>query len=150
MDMDLIRHNDTNGDGMMKALSLPADVYTNPVSFIRTVRKGLPGLVIKQAIQELSADRDVFARLLKTDSGNLHRFYKRKALSRVQSEEVLDTVKVYVEAGTVFGGREGSHEWLHTVILALFGSHPVDLLDTFVGRELVRQVLRKISYGEFS
>lgn len=150
MDMDLIGTNDTNGNEMMAALSLPGDVYTNPVSFIRTVRKGLPGSVLKQAIQALSADRDVFIRLLETDSGNLHRFYKRKALSRAQSEEVLDTVKLYVEAGKVFGDREVGHEWLHTEIAALSGSRPVDLLDTFAGRELVRQVLRKISYGEFS
>lgn len=150
MEMDLIGQDDTNANGMMAALSLPGDVYTNPASFIRTVRQGLPGLVLKQAIQELSADRDVFVRLLETDSGNLHRFYKRKALGRAQSEEVLDTVKLYIEAGQVFGNREVSHVWLHTGMTALSGSRPVDLLDTFAGRELVRQALRKISYGEFS
>lgn len=150
MDMDLIRQNDTNDRGVMAALSLPGDVYTNPVSFIRTVRKGLPGQVLKQAIQALSVDRDVLVRLLETDSGNLHRFYKRKALSRTQSEEVLDTVKLYVEVGKVFGDDDMGHEWLHTEVPALSGARPIDLLDTFAGRELVRQVLRKISYGEFS
>ncbi|WP_415843667.1 antitoxin Xre/MbcA/ParS toxin-binding domain-containing protein [Vreelandella rituensis] len=43
-----------------------------------------------------------------------------------------------------------AQEWLHSEVPALSGSRPVDLFDTFAGREMVRQVLRKISYGEFS
>lgn len=150
MDMDHIRQDDTNVNGIMSGLSLPADVYTNPASYIRTVREGLPGAVLQQAIERLSADRDVFVRLLETDSGNLHRFYKRKALGRAQSEEVLDTVKLYLEASTVVGDREIGHEWLHSQVSALSGARPVDLLDTFAGRGLIRQVLRKIRHGEFS
>lgn len=150
MDMDLIGQGDTKGNGVVATLGLPGDVYTDPVSFIKTVREGLPGLVLKRVVERLSVDRDVFVRLLETDSGNLHRFYKRKALGRAQSEEVLDTVKLYVEAGKVFGDHEVVQEWLRTEVPALAGSRPVDLLDTFAGRELVRQVLRKISYGEFS
>ncbi|MEL7983112.1 antitoxin Xre/MbcA/ParS toxin-binding domain-containing protein [Vreelandella titanicae] len=148
--MDLIEKNGTINNGIMAEVSLPRDVYTDPATFIRTVREGLSGRVLKQAIDALSADRDLFVRLLETDSGNLHRFYKRKALGRAQSEEVLDTLKLYVETGKVFGDREIGQEWLHTEVPALSGTRPIDLLDTFAGREMVRQVLRKISYGEFS
>lgn len=62
----------------------------------------------------------------------------------------MEAWKIYVEANKVFGDREIAHEWLHTEISALSGARPVDLLDTFAGRELVRQVLGKISYGDFS
>lgn len=148
--LDLIEKDSTSGNKMMAEVSVPRDVYTDPVAFIRTVRDGLPGRVLKQAINAFPADRDLFVRLLETDSGNLHRFYKRKALGRGQSEEVLDTLKLYVETAKVFGDREISQEWLHTEVPALSGARPVDLLDTFTGREMVRQVLRKISYGEFS
>ena len=40
--------------------------------------------------------------------------YKRKALGRAQSEEVLDTLKLYVEAGKVLGDRDSAQEWLHS------------------------------------
>ncbi|WP_348815586.1 MbcA/ParS/Xre antitoxin family protein [Halomonas sp. H10-59] len=148
--MELLEKDRAAGGGVMAQIDLPREVYTDSAAFIRTVRQGLPGSVLKQAIDALSADRDLFVRLLETDSGNLHRFYKRKALGRAQSEEVLDTLKLFVEVGEVFADEAVGHQWLHVEVPALAGSRPIELLDTFAGRELVRQVLRKISHGDFS
>lgn len=69
--------------------------------------------------ERLSAGRDIIVRLLETDSGNLHRFYKRNALGRARGEDVLDTVKLYVEAGKIFDDRELAREWLHSEVLVL-------------------------------
>lgn len=104
-------------------------MYTAQVAFIRAVRKGLPGRVLQKAVNALPVDRDVFVRLLETDPGNLHRLYKRKALGRAQSEEVLDTLKLYVEAGNVFGDCDSAQEWLHSEVRTLNGSRPIDLFD---------------------
>lgn len=147
--MELIEHN--SGDTLMLAdLGLPREVYTDQVAFIKAVREGLPGRVLQKAVNALRSDRDVFVRLLETDSSNLHRFFKRKSLGRVHSEEVLDTLKLYIEAATVFEDPEIAQEWLHSEIRALGGSRPVDLFDTFAGRDMVRDVLAKIEFGEFS
>ncbi|CAO1661431.1 MULTISPECIES: antitoxin Xre/MbcA/ParS toxin-binding domain-containing protein [Vreelandella] len=147
--MDLIEQ-DNSGTRMLGDIGLPRDVYADQVAFIRAVREGLSGRVLQRAINALRGDRDVFVRLLETDSGNLHRLYKRKALGRAQSEEVLDTLKLYVETGQVFGDRDIAQEWLHSEVRALNGSRPIDLFDTFTGREMVRDVLGKIEFGEFS
>lgn len=146
--MDLIEKDGTSNNWIMADVSLPHDVYTDPVVFIRTVKEGLPGHVLKQAVNALSTDRALFVQLLETNSANLHRFYKRKALGRAQSEGVLDTLKLYVETVNAFGKREIGEKWLHTEVPALSGARPIDLLETFTGREMVRQVLRKISCGE--
>lgn len=148
--MRVIERELVSGSEIMGEMGLPCEVYCDEVAFIRLVREGVPGYVLRKAVQALPADRDVFVRLLETDSGNLHRFYKRKSLSRGQGEEVLDTLKLYIEAAKVFADREIAQEWLHSKVPALSGSRPVDLFDTFAGRNMVRQVLRKISYGEFS
>lgn len=54
-----------------------------------------------------------------------------------------------VRAASVFGSREQGNEWLMAQVPALGSERPVDLCDTFEGRALVREALRKIEYGEF-
>lgn len=71
--MDLTEQ-DNCGTRMLGDIGLPLDVYADQVAFIRAVREGLSGRVLQKAVNALRGDRDVFVRLLETDSGNLHRF----------------------------------------------------------------------------
>lgn len=119
--MDLIEQDDC-GDRMLGDIGLTSDVYADLAAFIRAVREGLSGRVLQKTINALDSDRDVFVRLLETDSSKLRRLYKRKALGRAHSEEVLDTLKLYVEAGKVFGDRDIAQEWLHSEVRALNGA----------------------------
>lgn len=130
--------------------SLPKRVFSDEVAFIQQVRQGISGRVVVEAIEAFGGDRELFVRLLETTSGNLHRYYRRAALGRSESEEILDALDVLRYAIQVFGSGELAREWLKCEVPALSGSRPVDLLDTFKGREVVRQVLGKIEYGEFS
>jgi putative toxin-antitoxin system antitoxin component (TIGR02293 family) len=130
-------------------LSIPPDALNDEMTFIRTVRSGIPGQVVKEAV-ELLGNRELFVKLLHTSSANLNRYYRRKALDTVDSEEVLDTLRVYFEACRIWGDPDTAREWLHAPVPALVGERPVDLFDTFEGRQWVRQVLRKIEHGEFS
>lgn len=141
-----------NGDGEegIRGVNVPPAVYRNKVAFIQTVREGISGSVVKQAIHALGDNRELFVKLLETTPGNLHRFYKRKALSRADSEEVLDVLRVFYHTRQVFGDGDKALRWLNTPIPALSGEKPLDLFDTFEGRCLVREVLRKVEYGEFS
>ena len=134
----------------VRGVKLPPAVYCDKVAFIQTVREGISGSVVKQAIHALGDNRELFVRLLETTPGNLHRFYKRKTLSRTDSEEVLDVLRVYYQTTQVFGARDKALRWLNTPIPALSGEKPFDLFDTFEGRQLVREVLRKVEFGEFS
>ena len=53
--------------------------------------------MVRQAVS-IPGHREVFVRLLGTTGGNLNRFYRRKALSPVQSEGVLDLLCVLARA----------------------------------------------------
>ena len=87
--------------------------------------------------------------LLGTTSGNLHRVYRRKALGPAQSEALLDTLRVFGHAERTFAGLVRAREWLETALPALGGQRPIDLCDTFEGRRLVQNAIRRIEYGEF-
>ncbi len=138
-----------NVAALLENVNVSPEVLTDRGAFIQAVRQGIPGLAVKQAVAVLG-ERELFIRLLDTTSANLSRFYRKKALTRADSEEVLDTLRLFQYAVTAFEDKEIAQEWLHTRIPALAGERPVDLFDTFEGRTLVRESLRAIEYGEFS
>ncbi|OHZ01209.1 antitoxin Xre/MbcA/ParS toxin-binding domain-containing protein [Salinicola sp. MIT1003] len=133
----------------LKGVNIPESVFHDQREYIKVVRHGIQGSVIKEAMIAMGVNRDVFLRLLDVDSSNLSKYYRRR-LHRKDSEEVLDTLRVYREAVNVFGNVEVARDWLGTPINALSGSKPIDMFDTSEGRSLVRSILRKIEHGEFS
>ncbi len=141
-------HQDTGSCGQIEGIDIPATVFSDRNSFIRAARRGLPGEVIRQAVNILG-HREVFVRLLGTTRGNLNRHYCRKALSPVQSEGILDMLRVFARAITVFGDVNSAREWLDTTLPAMGGHSPLEMCDTFTGRALVQGALNKIEYGEF-
>ena len=133
---------------LFKSIGLPAEAFTNQAEFIRYSREGIPGDVVKRAVEVLG-NRDLFVRILDTTSSNLSRYYRRKKMSRVDSEETLDALRLYGQAVMVFGSLEKAGEWIRTPLPALAGDRPEALFDTFEGRHWIAQALRKIEYGEF-
>lgn len=132
----------------IRGIKVPPAVFSDHETFIETTRKGLSGKIVKQAVDALG-HRDLFVRLLETTTGNLNRFYRRKTLNTYHSESILDTLRVFSRANSVFGDPDVAREWMDTAIPALGGQTPISLCDTFEGRNLVQAALRKIEYGEF-
>jgi putative toxin-antitoxin system antitoxin component (TIGR02293 family) len=132
----------------MAGIDVSAAAFVDRAAFIEAVRAGLPGEVVKQ-ILDVVGYREFIVRLLGTTSANLHRIYRRKTLGPAQSEALLDALRVFDLAVRVFAGLAPAREWLETALPALDGRRPIDLCDTFEGRRLVRDAIRRIEYGEF-
>lgn len=135
-------------NGLIASLGLRTEALTNQSEYIRAVREGISGDVVKRTVKAFD-NRELIVRILGTTSSNLNRYYRRKKMSRGDSEEMLDTIRLYDQAMHVFGDMEKTKEWIKTATPALAGETPEALLDTFEGRKWVSQVLRKIEYGEF-
>ena len=134
--------------GGIEGIDVSAAALVDRSAFIEAVRTGLRGEVVKQTL-DVVGYRELLVRLLGTTSGNLHRVYRRKALGQAQSEALLDTLRVFGYAEQTFGGLVRAREWLEMVLPALGGQRPIDLCDTFEGRRLVQDAIRRIEYGEF-
>ena len=132
----------------MTGIDVPMSAFGNTNEFIRAVRKGISGKVVKQAVNVVG-QRDLFVRLVGVSPGNLHRVYQRSSLSATQSEALLDALRVFYRASTALGGLDIAHEWLETPLPAMGGQRPLDFCDTFSGRRLVQQAIAKIEHGEF-
>lgn len=132
----------------LEGVDVPPGAFVDHSAFIDAARTGLPGEVVKQAI-DVFGHRELIVRLVGTTSGNLHRVYRRKALGPAQSEVLLDALRVFFRATSAFGNRDRASEWLDTALPALGGQRPVDLCDTFEGRRLVLDAIHRIEHGEF-
>jgi putative toxin-antitoxin system antitoxin component (TIGR02293 family) len=134
---------------LLEGVNLSPTLLENRTAYIQAIRRGISGEIVKQAVQVLQ-ERELFIHLLNTNSANLSRFYRQKQLTKMQSEGILDTLRVFQKAITVFENEKLAKEWLHTSIPALAGEYPINLCDTFEGRKLVCEALQAIEYGEFS
>ena len=132
----------------MAGIDVPMSAFGSTNAFIRAVREGIPGKVVKQAV-DVVGQRDLFVRLVGVSSGNLHRVYQRPSLGATQSEALLDALRVFYRASTVLGGLDAAQEWLETPLPAMGGQRPLDFCDTFSGRRLVQRAIAKIEHGEF-
>ena len=129
-------------------LGLQEIELTNQATYIKTVRNGLPGHIVKHAVK-IFDNRELFVRLFDTTSNNLSQYYHLKKMNRTDTEKLLDTLRLFTQAQCTLGDIEKAREWIKTPIAALTGEKPEDLFDTFEGRHWVSQVLRNIEYGEF-
>lgn len=135
---------------LLADVGLRREIFEDQFTFLNTITVGISGSVVEKAIRSLPDQRGVICRALGTTSGNLHRLYKRRALNKQQSEEILDILSVYSSAYELYDDMDTATELLNTPIPALNNQKPTDLLDTFMGRRLVKEVLNKMSWGEFS
>ena len=142
------RASQTSAPAGIEGIDIPPAAFVDGLAFIEAAKSGLSGEIIRQAV-DVVGHRELFVRLLGTTSGNLSRLYRRKTLGKGPSEALLDLLRVVAGAVAVFGTLGQADEWLDTEIAALGGQRPIELCDTFEGRGLVRDAIRRIEYGEF-
>lgn len=129
-------------------LGIIKQIFTDKIQYISYARKGVSGIIVKRAVLTL-ANHDILSMVLSTTPENLSNYYQLKHLNTRDSEKFLDTLSIYTEATRIFGELDTARLWLNSSLPTLAGDKPEALLDTYKGRELVRQILRKIEYGEF-
>lgn len=131
----------------IQELNLPPDLFSNDLSYIETVRRGLPGKALQHAAALVG--KSAISRALDVDLSNWSRQLKRPRLTEEQSEVVLDTLELYDVARQIFGGQELAEEWMTSRIPAIGNQRPSDLVDTFRGRSLIRNALLMIKSGDY-
>ncbi|MEI8593167.1 MULTISPECIES: antitoxin Xre/MbcA/ParS toxin-binding domain-containing protein [Photobacterium] len=131
-------------------VGLKNNIFDDQYLLLETITAGVAGKVVESVVKTLPTQRAIICSALGTTSGNLHRLYKRKALDKHQSEEMLDILSVFNAAFSLYEDRELAQELLNTPLPALNNKKPSELLDTFTGRRMVKETLNKMAWGEFS
>jgi len=130
-------------------LGLHADIFQNPAIFITTVRSGISGTVLKNALEEID-NVPVFARALHTDHTGLKNHCSKDVIDSQKSEIILDTIRVLEELRQTWESETLAQTWLKSAVPALGEEKPADLFDSWEGRRWLLSVAKKIELGEFS
>jgi putative toxin-antitoxin system antitoxin component (TIGR02293 family) len=138
----------------MKKFSLDTinDLFPNvdimsPIGYLSIVRSRVSGDRLK-AITDLIGEEELIARSIGTSS-NLSKSYQTKRLSSAETDNLIDLLRVYIQAAKMYGSLDSAKEWMRSSIPALGGEIPVNMLDSHAGREVVRQALRRMEFGEY-
>jgi putative toxin-antitoxin system antitoxin component (TIGR02293 family) len=121
------------------------------MDLLPVVRRGLPssalGAVAKRMDLTVAATFEPLGLAKRTIA---RRVQSRQRLSRNESELVLRLARGIVEATAVLGTLKKAQHWLQSPSRALGGAVPLQLLDTDVGAEVVREELGRIEHGVFA
>ncbi len=135
---------------LFESVGIESVIFSNPQKMFELVISGVSGGVVKNTVSRFPKQRAAVCEALSVKSSNLSRLYSRKHLSRHQSEEILDILSVYSLGLDVYDDIELVEEFLSTPIPALNNQKPQTLLSSFFGRKMVKDVLNKIKWMEFS
>ncbi|SOB77201.1 Protein of unknown function [Marinobacter sp. LV10R510-11A] len=96
--------------------------------------------------------RDVVAGSLDINPTNLSKLYRRKALSRTQTEELDNLTQVWTDAlqGLFEGDKELMARWLDSPVPALNLNTPRQLMSSLSGRRVLEGFIQDIQYGDYS
>jgi putative toxin-antitoxin system antitoxin component (TIGR02293 family) len=117
------------------------------IGYLSIVRSRVSGDQLK-AITDLIEEKELIARSIGTTS-NLSKTYQTKRLSSAETDNLIDLLRVYIQAEKVYESFDLAKEWMRSSIPALGGEIPVNMLDSHAGREVVRQALRRMEFGEY-
>jgi uncharacterized protein (DUF2384 family) len=140
--------------GRMKKISLDSinDLFPNvdimsPIGYLSIVRSRVSGDQLK-AITDLIEEKELIARSIGTTS-NLSKSYQTKRLSSAATDNLIDLLRVYIQAAKIYESLDLAKEWMRSSIPALGGEIPVNMIDSQAGREVARQALRRMEFGEY-
>ncbi len=119
----------------------------SPIGYFSIVRSRVSGDRLK-AITDLIGEKELIARSIGTTS-NLSKSYQTKRLSSIATDNLIDLLRVYIQAAKIYESLDLAKEWMRSSIPALGGEIPVNMIDSHAGREVVRQVLRRMEFGEY-
>jgi putative toxin-antitoxin system antitoxin component (TIGR02293 family) len=134
-------------------LQEPATAYAanqNRLDLVILSRKGIQLKAVKNLGEMLNLSMKELAALLPVTERTLQRRKSGTRLSRSVSEQVILLAELTEKGVEVFGAIDSFRQWLREPNTALGGQHPLGLLDTAIGIQLITDQLGKLQYGVYS
>ena len=88
--------------------------------------------------------------MLNVSERTVQRYREDQRLDKDASAKLIRLAKLYKLGEETFGSLTRFKGWMQSRIPTLGGKRPVELLDTFLGYELIERELTYIDHGIFS
>ncbi len=130
-------------------LGLAGPVNTE-MQYIHASRKGIKKSVLGKLANSMGITQEKMCQLLHISTRTYQRLKEADTLDIFTSEQAIEMAQVLAKAQSVFETDALVKQWLHTPLLALGGTPPLDLLDTGFGAKLILDTLGRLEQGVYS
>ena len=124
--------------------------FDDKFKYLTIIRGGLKSDVLFDFMKIASLHIDEMAHLLHLNSRTLRRVEDGAILDVDISEKLVELIRLYKLGHEVFGDVAVFNTWMKREIKGIDGHRPINIVDTSVGVEIVRDELMRLSYGVFS
>jgi putative toxin-antitoxin system antitoxin component (TIGR02293 family) len=132
-------------------LSARRSRWKNRDSAAQAIRRGFsPTAVTTLSAKTEIPEKDIVQLLALPERTWKRRKQDKKALSQAQSDRLYRLAQTIAKATDTLGARDKAVRWMMQPNRALGGASPLEVLDTEVGEEQVRDILGRIEHGIFS
>jgi putative toxin-antitoxin system antitoxin component (TIGR02293 family) len=118
--------------------------------YIQLSRSGIIKKALLNLTRQISFTLSEIALVLHISERTLQRYADDAKLSADTSERAILLSQLYQRGTEVFGDLENFKEWMRTPLPAFNYQHPISLLDTTFGFQLIQDELGRIEHGIFA
>jgi hypothetical protein len=121
----------------------------SPVQFVALLSQGVSGTVLRPVTRHIP--KGVVVSTVGTDPSNFSKLIQRKRLSGRQTEDLNDLTKLWAELREFFDWDEAMVKaWIEEPLASLDGTSPSAIMSSPEGRDIIREQLDVMRYGDFA
>jgi len=144
------RHNELKKHYVQVFMEFVGFQTTNTLELISQLREGVSYSSFKNLSDFTSIPAGELSSFISISASTLNRRRKEGKLHPDETEKVYRLASLIARATEVLNSREEANHWLQTPKKALGGQIPLELADTEVGADEVRDLLGRIEHGVFA
>lgn len=122
----------------------------NQFGYVNLVQEGLKSKSINAFIKQTELTQKQVSKLIHLSERTLQRNTAEKKLDSSTSERLVSLSRVYFLGTQVFGDQQKFNRWIKRSNRGLNNTPPLELMETNMGLELVKEELNRIESGVFS
>jgi putative toxin-antitoxin system antitoxin component (TIGR02293 family) len=120
------------------------------IDYIHLSREGITMNTFKRILEYTSLTVKEISQILPVSERQLSRYNKNHVLRKDISSHLIQLVELFERGFEVFGEENKFKIWIRSEIRALGNVKPIEILDTPIGIEMVKDILGRIEYGVYS
>lgn len=135
---------------ILRVASVRPENQLSSTEKMKAAREGISKKDLVSLKEKAAMDYTSLAKALSVTRATLINKKKNEKFGLSLSEKILDIADLYAFGFEVFENESSFRHWMDTPNRALSFQKPLDLIDNQFGREEVRNIIGRISYGVYS
>ncbi len=135
---------------ILKVASIRPENHLSAFEKMKAAKDGISKKDLESLKSKTGMDYTSLANALSVTRATLINKKKNEKFGLSLSEKILDIADLYAFGFEVFEDESAFREWMNSPIRALNYQRPLDLIDNQFGREEIRNIIGRISYGVYS